>query len=511
MSVAQNSKIAFDLVAASASQIQRLLSEGTLTTVHLVEQCLSQIEKLDRQELSLNAMISIVPRPQLLKRAECLDKERQAGQLRGPLHGIPIVLKDIINTESDFELPTTAGSFALKGAENAGNALLVEKLLEKGLIILGKTNLSEFGACKGEKGIGGLSAIGGQVQSVYVEGGVQSGDEPFAPTNPGGSSSGSAVAVAAGYAPLAIGGEADGSIGTPASRSSLFALKCTPQTISSSGILLITPTFESIGGMAKTAADLADLIAVILEASNIPRNLPETLLTTWDNLTLGFVDPTKWQLPKELLTSDEDYTFQVKTMYESAIEKIKVAGGAVHYPVPLVHPSTLQFEGQPGYLTILLSEVRDSVNAYLNTLISSPVKSLQDIIQFNKEHPELQAGIDQTYLIQCQENNMSPEVANEARIAMKKAAGEDGIDKILNEFGLDVIVTPMDSPISTVTALAGYPSATVPLGYLEPSGRPVGLCLVAKANEEGKLLRVMSAYEATMPGRRLPTRLIQEN
>ncbi|KAJ5633528.1 amidase signature enzyme [Penicillium herquei] len=423
MTLLQNSNPALDLVAASASQLQRLLSEGTLTSVHLVKECLSQIEKLDRQDLHLNAMISIVPREQLFQIAEGLDRERQAGQLRGPLHGIPIVLKDIINTDPDFELPTTAGSFALKGAENAGNALLVEKLIESGLIVLGKTNLSvrqelqyltarreadhdtskviEGIRClqvikraqsrenthiiRGEKCICGLSAIGGQVQS-----------------NPGGSSSGSAVAVAAGYAPLSIGGEADGSIGIPASRSSLFALKCTPQTISGEGILLIAPTFESIGGMAKTTADLAALIAIILEA-------------TWDSLTVGFVDPTKWQLPKELLTSDEDYTLQVvgtqmdkyltedlltmkqKTMYEGAIEKIRSAGGDVHYPVPLVHPSTLQFQGQPGYLMILLSEVRDSVNSYLSTLTSSPMKSLEDIIRFNKEHPEIQAGIGKLF------------------------------------------------------------------------------------------------------------------
>ncbi|KAJ5724815.1 amidase signature enzyme [Penicillium malachiteum] len=235
-------------------------------------------------------------------------------------------------------------------------------------------------------------------------------------------------------------------------------------------MLLIEPTFESIGGMAKTTADLAALIAVILEASEILRNVPDTLPTTWDGIPLGFVDPTKWQLPKELLTSGEDYNLQV-----------------------------------------VVSEVRDSVNAYLSTLISSPMKSLEDIIQFNKEKPEPQAGIDQKYLIQCQENNMSPDIANEARMAMRKVVGEDGIDKVLNEFGLDVIISPMDSPISTVAALAGYPSATVPLGYLEPSGRPIGFCLVAKANEEGELLSVMSTYEATMPSRRLPPRLIQGN
>ncbi|KAL9007196.1 MAG: hypothetical protein Q9180_009728, partial [Flavoplaca navasiana] len=262
---------------------------------------------------------------------------------------------------------------------------------------------------RGEKAVGGLSAVGGQCQSPYIKGGVIKGSSALGQSNPGGSSTGSAVGVTAGYSPLALGGEADGSINTPASRAALFALKCTPQTIPSDGIFLISPTFESPGGMAKTVQDLAGLIKVIVSTTDSPLRLPAQLPKTWSNFSLGFVDPKLWQLPSFLLAPDEEYSKQMISSYEAAIDRIKTLGGHIRYPVPLVQPSELQFGGNSGYLTILsllvflmmkeelikstVGEIRDSVNRTLKALPSTPIRSLADIIKFNEDNPDLQAGL----------------------------------------------------------------------------------------------------------------------
>jgi len=496
-----------NLLDATAVDLQSDLQQGRLTSVELVKQVLNQIELFDKQGPNLRALISVVSKDKLLEKANDLDEERRKGHVRGPFHGIPIVIKDIIDTDPSLKLPTTQGSAALEGAVNANESVLASKLTAAGFIIIGKGNISEFGSSKGEKSIGGLSYVGGQSQSAYVTGKVQPGDEPFAHTNPGGSSTGSALAVAAGYAPVSIGGEADGSITTPASRAALFSIKCTPQTINTEGIFLIVPTIESIGGMAKSVKDLAALTEVILTASIEPPNFDVELTKTWDGVKLGFVDPGKWKLPDELFTSDADYLQQIRSAYEGAVDKIRSMHGDVKYPVSVPHPSEIKYKGDDGKIKIILAEMRNSTNKYLATLSETPVNTLKDIIAFNDKHPELQAGIDQLYLIQAQKDTTSPEELQDAKAVILKSARDDGLVKVLDELGLDAIAAPTDGPISTIAALAGCPSASVPLGYLDPSGRPFGLSLIARPKDEATLLRIMSAFEATFPKRRLPTLL----
>ncbi|KAL8828713.1 MAG: hypothetical protein Q9170_006482 [Blastenia crenularia] len=383
-------------------------------------------------------MIDVLPKSKLIQIAEELDAERANTNLRGLFYGAPIIVKDIFNTDLDLEMAATLGSYVLRDAKHSKEALLIQRVA----------------SYKGENAVGGLSAIGSQCQSPYIRGGVIRGDSALGHFNPGGSSTGFAAGVAAGYSPLAIGGEADGSINTPANKAALFALKCTPQKIPSDGIFLITPTFESPGGMAKTVQDLAGLIEILISTTDTPLQLPKQLPTTWSNFTLGSVDPNIWQLPLILLTPDEEYSRQMISSYEAAIEKIKSLGGHVQYPIPLVHPSKLKYKGKSGYLTILLGEIRDSVNRTLEAFTSAPVRSLADIIEFNKDHAELQAGLDQTCHIQAQEDSTSQQVLEEARREMKKKPGKGGIDSVLSELRLDAIMAPMDSPISTVAALA---------------------------------------------------------
>ncbi|UPK98419.1 hypothetical protein LCI18_009354 [Fusarium solani-melongenae] len=285
--------------------------------------------------------------------ARRLDQEKQRGQVRGPLHGIPIILKDIINTHPYWDLPTTQGAKVLEHAENAGESRLVEQLNKAGLVVIRKANLSEFGAGKGKGGVGGLSALGGQARSAYVFEKVKKEDKDLANANPGGSSTGSALAVAAGYSPISIGGESDGSLTTPASRAALYALKCTPQTISTDGIFQVVPTFETVGGMAKSVRDLADITNVILQAAKEPRSIDVQFRSDWQGICLGFVDPPKFKLPDFLFDSDEAYLAQVKGAIEKAIDIIRQGEGAVDYPIDLTHPREVNFKDEPGYLKVL--------------------------------------------------------------------------------------------------------------------------------------------------------------
>ncbi|KAI4280164.1 MAG: hypothetical protein L6R38_004658 [Xanthoria sp. 2 TBL-2021] len=357
-------------------------------------------------------------------------------------------------------MATTLGSFALRDAKHSKQALVVQKVALctqsdpanrlQWDSSWSKDSLSwEKPTYLGEKAVGGLSAVGGQCQSAYIKGGVIKGDSALGQSNPGGSSTGSAVGVAAGYFPLALGGEADGSINTPASRASLFALKCTPQTIPSDGIFLISPTFESPGGMAKTVEDLAGLIKIIVSTTDTPLHLPEKMPTAWAKFAPGF---RKWsQATKQQSIQSEVLTAAFITQS--------------HLSIPQTYNSKAIPEKEE-LTKATVGEIRESVNRTLEALPSTPVRSLADIIKFNNDHPDLQAGLDQTYHIQAQEDNIDQETLTRARQEMKRRAGEEGVDKMLSQFGLDAIIAPMDSPISTVAALAGEQPFTV----LEPSG-----------------------------------------
>ncbi|KAI0096016.1 amidase signature domain-containing protein [Nemania sp. FL0031] len=496
------------LLQLTATDLQDGLRTGSWTSEDLVNASLDQIELFDRHGPCIHAMLNIALHEKLLSQARALDLERQQSKLRGPLHGIPIVLKDIIDTDPYWQLPTTQGAKVLQHAKNPRQSTLVEKLTQAGLIIIGKTNLSEFGSGKGEKGVGGLSALGGQAKSVYVTGEIRREDKGLANINPGGSSTGSALAVAAGYTPISIGGEAHGSLTTPASRAALYALKCTPQTISSQGIFLIAPTFETIGGMAKSVRDLIDITEIILQAAEEQKSLKVKLRRNFESLTLGFVDPPTWRLPDFLFDSDEAYLADIKSNIEQAIDRIRDNGGMVHYPIDLIHPSEVKFKGDPAYLKVLTAEVRDSINKYLSELTETPVRTLKEIIDWNDKHPEYQAGIDQTYFTAAQNDPTTPEELAEARKFVKSAAGEKAIFKVMDELKLDAICAPIDGPICELAAMAGCPTATVPLGYLKQSGRPFGLSFIARPRKEDLLLELMSAWEAISEPRKLPCILL---
>ena len=280
----------FNPIITTANELKQLLDSGKLTSIDIIDVYLKQIEDHNHNGLKLNALISVAPRDVLLATAERLDRERSNGGIRSPLHGIPIVVKDSIVTDAKLGMPTTNGSPAFRDCKAIRNAECVERLVQAGMIILGKANLTEASGMKSPSMMPGWSPAGGQTQTPYVSPSNKEGEQILGNSRPGGSSSGSAVAVAAGFAPLSLGTEAVGSLITPANRAALYGLKLPPGVSPNDGVFGISNTFDGVGGMAKSPADLAMLIALLM-------GQPEKQMSAENILSVGFVDPRKWKLP----------------------------------------------------------------------------------------------------------------------------------------------------------------------------------------------------------------------
>lgn len=303
----------FDTLSATATELSRLLRSGALTSVELVDVYLAQIERHNRKGRQLRAMISVAPRYHLFAIARRLDDERRAGGIRGPLHGLPVVLKDNVATDAlAAGMDTTVGSYAFVGARPRRAATVVQRLAAKGLIVLGKANLSELCGLKSPETMPGWSAVGGQTQSPYVARRLEKGVLIWDHTAPGGSSAGSAVAVAAGFAPLAVGSDTVGSLITPANRAALYALKPTVGEVPMDGVFALSRSFDAVGGMAKSAADLTFLMDALMEP--VAKELESTPLRyrlftvrhQWNGLRVGFVDPAIWKVGKDFSRLNAD-------------------------------------------------------------------------------------------------------------------------------------------------------------------------------------------------------------
>lgn len=286
------------------------MQDGELTSVDVIDVYLKQIEKHNHNGLKLNGLISVAPREILLRKAARLDQERRNGDARSLLHGIPIVVKDSIVTDAKLGMPTTNGSYAYKGARATCNAKCIERLVQAGMIILGKANLTEASGMKSPSMTPGWSVAGGQTQTPYVFPSNREGDKILGNSRPGGSSSGSAVAVAAGFAPLSLGTEAVGSLVTPANRAALYGLKLPPGVSPNEGVFGISNTFDGVGGMAKSADDLVALTALLMAQPELLRDPPE------NRLSVGFVDPREWHLPEVICSPDELDTKQMVSFLE---------------------------------------------------------------------------------------------------------------------------------------------------------------------------------------------------
>ncbi|OQU98903.1 hypothetical protein CLAIMM_04614 isoform 2 [Cladophialophora immunda] len=357
----ETNAVVINPLTAGLRELQSALGSGTVRSVDLVQLYTDQIQKYDD---SLKAMINFKPLPGVFEAAEILDKERSQGKTRGPLHGIPIVIKggfvplfndaglifarqDNIDTHPDLGFQTTAGSYALVGSWPQRNAKIVDLLIAAGVIIIGKTNLSELSNYKGTNITSGYSAVGGQVQSAYVRDKVDPADGKDSHSNPSGSSSGSAVAVSAGYSPFSIGTETDGSLILPAGRAALYTIKPTIGLVPQAGIVPISSNFDSAGPMAKSSYDLAVLLDAIVDPDRkLPQSYTSALTESWSDISVATLDPEVWNLPDSWLRHVENATQQMNREIRQAYAKIETLAKSYAGNVPLTRHGALTLNGQ---------------------------------------------------------------------------------------------------------------------------------------------------------------------
>lgn len=494
----------FPYLEAKVEDLQTAMAGGHLTAVALTQAYLTRIAQIDRAGPTLNAVIEL--NPDALAQAATADAERAAGKVRGPLHGIPVLVKDNIDTADAMQ--TTAGSRALLGVKPAQDATIVTRLREAGAVLLGKTNLSEWANFRSTKSISGWSGRGGQTRNPYV-----------LDRNPSGSSSGSGAAVAANLCVVAVGTETDGSIVSPASVNGLVGVKPTVGLVSRAGIIPISATQDTAGSMARTVRDAAVLLDVLAggpadprdaatatRPADLPRDYTQGLdLPALKGARLGVVRAAEFGLgPKSDAALD------------AAVAALRAAGAEVVDPVELTGMREL---GEAEY-TVLLYEFKAGLNAHLAALGSeSPVKTLAELIAFNRAHAGEEMPYFKQELFEAAEvkGPLTDAAYTEALAKCRQLARTEGIDALLAKHKLDAIVTLTNGPAwlidpvngdsytggsSTLAAVAGYPSVTVPAG--EIMGLPVGVLFTGPAWSEAKLLRLAADFERHVPARKPP-------
>ncbi|KAM0335643.1 hypothetical protein ACHAQA_000692 [Verticillium albo-atrum] len=349
---------------------------------------------------------------------------------------------------------------------------------------------------RGEDQICGWSAVGGQSQSAYARGGLQEDDTPGGHSNPGGSSSGPAIAVSAGFAPLAIGTETAGSLISPASKAALYTIKPTIGLVSQHGIVPISSLCDSAGPMTKSVLDLANMMDLIVDQSktSVPAGgYSSVLTTTWADLNVGVLDPAEWGTTDSWTKPDPGATRQMREAFDHAYTEIERQAKSFHKFVPLPTADKLNINGEPANKILFTGHFKENIESYLGNLESSQVRTLEELIEFNRDHADLELPPRyplQDRLEKALTHNYTGEDLKAALAHARKVGRDDGIDKILREYNIDVIIGPAESPMSSIAAASGYPIASMPLGYLDFNGRPFGMAALASANQEAVLIKV---------------------
>ena len=440
--------------------------------------------------------------PQAMATARALDAQRKAGKVLGPLHGIPVLLKDNIDTAGP--MLTTAGSLALVGAPAPQDAFIVKRLREAGAVILGKTNLSEWANIRSGKSSSGWSARGGQTKNPYA-----------LDRNPCGSSSGTGAAVAASFAVVGIGTETDGSIVCPSSVAGLVGMKPTVGLVSRSGIVPISHSQDTAGPMARSVADAAAVLTAIAgvdpqdAATQAAQGHIESDYRTF--LKADALKGARIGIARKKVTG---YSPHTDRLYEQAIADLKRLGAEI------VDPADFGSLGDydDDELEVLLYELKADMNAYLARRTGVPVKSLEDVIAFNEKNKAKEMPwFGQDLFVKAQAKGPLTDEAYVKAAEKARRLARAGIDDVMAQNKLDAIVAPTGSPAwltdhingdsfqgssSSPAAVAGYPTITVPMG--QAHGLPVGLSFVGAAWSEGKLLGLAYAYEQGTKHRRAP-------
>lgn len=473
------------LIDATITDIQAKLEQGEITSYELVLMYLYRIEKFDKQGPKLNSILEI--NPDALSIAASLDVERRTKGPRSLLHGIPVILKDNIDTCD--KMHTSAGSLVLKDFYARRDAYVTRLLREAGAIILGKANMTEWANFMTYNMPNGYSSRGGQVLNPYGPGRF----------DVGGSSSGSAVAVSANLSTVALGTETSGSILSPASQNSCVGLKPTIGLISRCGVIPISHTQDTVGPITRCVTDAAILMNYLVKPDI---DDPVTLTNPNESLNyLNYLDRDGLKGVRLGICRKKyfDYLNEEKRhIMDKAIKVIEELGGITK---DVVIPSL----NANWNINVLLYEFKNGINYYLSTIDPSlGVRTLQDVIRINEENQETHLKYGQTILIEAEQTSgtlTDPEYLNSLQHDIYYAK-EQGIDKLLKEENLDVLVFPNNYG-AVIPAKAGYPSITVPAGYTS-EGEPVGITFTGPAFSEPLLFRVAYAFEQATLHREAP-------
>ena len=494
---------AFEFAETGVAALQDRMARGTLDSRTLVGAYLDRIAAIDDAGPTLNAVIEL--NPDALRDADALDEERAAGQLRGPLHGIPVLLKDNIDA---LPMANSAGSLALAAHRPADDAFLVRRLREAGAVILGKTNLSEWANFRSSRSISGWSGRGGQTRNPYV-----------LDRSPCGSSSGSAAAIAASLATVAVGTETDGSILCPAAMTALVGIKPTVGLVSRDGIIPIAQSQDTAGPIARSVADAATLLQAMAApdaadpaGAGLPARAPADYLARLDPQALR--GARIGVLREHGVAAQPD----VEAALARSVEALKALGAEVV-------DAEIATAGQwnEAEFEVLLYEFRHGLEAYL-AASDAPVRSLADLIEYNRAHADREMPLFGQELFERAQAKgpLSDRAYRDARDEARRLARDEGIDATLARDRLDALVVPTAGPAWPidpvngdhftgagygVAAVAGTPSITVPMG--EAQGLPLGLAFLGPAWSEAQLIGYAYAFEqatrARKPPRYLPT------
>jgi amidase len=467
------------------------MARGTLTSQALVRFELARIAALDRKGPNLHAIITV--NPDAMAEARALDQAR-AGAPHGPLYGIPVLVKD--NIETQDRMPTTAGSYALANNFAVNDAPVVAALRAAGAVILGKTNLSEWANFRSTHSTSGWSALGGLTRNPYV-----------LDRSACGSSSGSAVAVAAGLAPASVGTETDGSIVCPASMSGIVGLKPTVGLISQRGIVPVAESQDTAGPMARSVEGVAALLTAML--GNPPRCARARGRCRVTNYSAALVANALEGKRIGVLRFDAGAHPQLDIVYENALERLKSAGATL---VVVRAPDLAPIDA--AQTRILATQFKVDINRYLaHANPAVPVHDLAQLIRFNRTSLyEMELFGEDLFLDAERTSGLDDPAYREALEQAKRLAGAEGIDRLLREHHLDLLVGPTappawrvdilygdrpTEPTALLPAVAGYPDLTVPMG--EVDGLPVGLSFIGPAWSEALLLACGYAFEIRTP------------
>jgi amidase len=490
------------LEEATIAELQAAMQDGRLTATRLVRRYLNRIERIDKHGPALNSILEI--NPDALRIAQALDRERQEQGPRGPLHGIPILLKDNIDT---VDMQTTAGSLGLAGQPPPQDATVTERLRQAGAVILGKTNLSEWANFRSFHSSSGWSGVGGQTRNPYV-----------LDRNPCGSSSGSAAAAAASLCAAALGTETDGSIVCPSHANGVVGIKPTVGLTSRAGVVPISHTQDTVGVHGRTVADAAAVLGALVGVDPRDPATQESEGKFHSDYT-QFLDPNglvgaRIGVPRNV--GFFGYSEETDAVIEAAIQAMAAAGAEIVDPADL--PSADQLLTDPAELIVLVYEFKRDLAAYLAARPGVPIHTLAEAIQFNLEHAEVELKYFLQELFDLAEADPFSEVEYlDALARSRQISRTEGLDAVLDGLALDALVAPTGAPAwptdlingdhflgasSFPAAMAGYPLINVPAGFT--FDLPVGISFMGRAYSEPDLIKLAYAFEQATHARRPP-------